>query len=220
MKQLFLKQRSTIDQSDMANVNSYEKLKCLTDLADLSIQLEETFKTKPTSYLRQQEIKTESAKYRPSKQAQQSALKRYFEDELGENAKHAVNAAVIASISPDSKLSIKFLAFDSILHHTEILNVLSKIGENNLHPALIVYNSYRQVYLLYLSRGSIDAEENREVKEYFEMAQSKMLEKTKKSQGEGLIASGRNFRVIKCSSNVNKHGGSYSSGIGKSYFNF
>lgn len=201
MKEIYMEPTS----SKYLEMNSHEKSKYLNELAELSASIENIFKSQTTSYLVQQKIKEESVKFRPSRNTLQNALKKHFEEELIEDSPLAVNAAVIAKINEKPSLSIKFLAFTSILYHDSILNILNKIDK--LHPALIIYNSQRECYYFYSKN------ENKDVKNYFDSAQSKMLESNPNSS---LIESGKNYRIIKCPMTVNRK----NSKNDKSYFNF
>jgi alanyl-tRNA synthetase len=201
MKEIYLEPNNT----KYLEMNSHEKCKYLNELAELSASIENIFKTQTTSYLVKQKIKEESVKFRPSKTTLQSALKKHFEDELIEDSPTAVNAAVIAKINDKPSFSIKFLAFTSILFHDSILSILNKIDK--LHPALIIYNSQRECYYFYSKH------QNKDLKNYFDLTQSKMLEANPNSS---LVETGKNYRIIKCPMVVNKK----HSKIDKSYFNF
>lgn len=179
----------TENESKMSNIEIHSSL---NQLADKSIKIESIFKSKPTSYLTLQHVKSESIKYRPSKHVLQNALKKYFEDELGENSGQASTSLLISSIDPRSSLSAKFLAFDSVLNQEQVINVLNKLS-GKLHPILIIYNKYRNVYFIY-SRNTIDSSE--EIKRYLDQVQEKILSENKDSS---LIESSKNVRVLKCS---------------------
>lgn len=71
-----------------SSLNTWEIHNYLNQIADRSIQIENIFKTKITSYLTMQHVKTESSKYRPSKSVLQNSLRKYFEEELAENSKN------------------------------------------------------------------------------------------------------------------------------------
>jgi hypothetical protein len=111
---------------------------------------------------------------------------------LIENSPLAVNSAVIASIKPGSELSIKFLAFDSVLSHDRILDVLKKIEK--IHPALILFNRYREHYYFYSSRKAIDLDQ--ELKEYFDSAQAKIMEKNPNACV--IETNSKHARIFKC----------------------
>jgi hypothetical protein len=70
-------------------------------------------------------VKQESAKYRPSKTMLMNTLKSYLEEELNNDIKLSKNALIISTMDMDSSIKFKFLAFDSILTHDIILNILN-----------------------------------------------------------------------------------------------
>ncbi|CAF0801994.1 unnamed protein product [Brachionus calyciflorus] len=176
------------NETKMTNAELYSNL---NQIADKSIQIEAIFKKCQTSYSTIQKVKNESVKYRPSKNILQNIIKKYFIDELGEGSRQSLDSILIASIDPSKKLNFKFIAIDSILHHDQILSVISKIS-NELHPYLIIYNKYRNVYIFY-SRSSF--KKNIEVENFFNGEQEKILSKNSDAK---LIEQSDNYRVIKC----------------------
>ena len=198
-----------IDKERKTNEKSMSSLEILTiqnKLAKLLLEIESIFKKENVSYLVLQKVKKDSCDYRPSKYKLQNLLKKYFEEELVEDSKQASNAAVISSISPNSSISIKFLAFDTILNSEEVLNVIRKI--QNIHPVLIIYNKFRGDYFFY-STGSID--QNKEIKSYFDSAQRSILSQ---NSGASLKQSTEKCRIIKCPSTLNEVK------LNESYFTF
>lgn len=185
------------------SMNTLENLIIHNRIAEKLIQIEKIFKEDNVSYVTVQHVKKKSTSYRPSKSKLQNLLKKYFDEELGENSKLASNTAVISSINPKSSINIKFLAFDTILTYSEVLNVIQKV--ENIHPVLVVYNKYRGDYFFY-STSSID--QNIEIKEYFNSAVNSILTN---NSSASLKESSDNYRVIRCSSSLNdlRHSDSY-----------
>jgi len=170
----------------------------LHQLADRSIQIERIFKYKNVSFSTLHHVKTESAKYRPSKNLLQNTLKTYLDEELSNDLTLSKNALIISTLDLDSSIKFKFLAFDSVLNHEIILNILKKL--NNPYPLLIVYNKYRGYYFFY-SKEPID--QNKQIKDYYDFVQKKLLNENSNSS---IIESKLNYRIIKCSlSQKNKH---------------
>ena len=185
------------------SMNTLENLIIHNRMAEKLIQIEKIFKEDNVSYVTVQNVKKKSTSYRPSKSKLQNLLKKYFDEELGENSKLASNTAVISSINPKSSINIKFLAFDTILTYSEVLNVIRKV--ENIHPVLVVYNKFRGDYFFY-STSSID--QNIEIKEYFDSAINSILTN---NSSASLKESSDNHRVIRCSSSLNdlRHSDSY-----------
>ena len=153
------------------------------------------FQNQNVSFTLLHTVRTDSLKYRPSKYKLQNLLRSYFQEELVENSKLANNSAVISPISPKSSLSIKFLAFNTILSHPEIINIIRKM--ENLHPILILYNRFRSDYFFY-SKAPIA--ENSDVQAYFDSAQRSLLSRNSSAK---LKETHDNYRVLKCLSNMN-----------------
>ncbi len=185
------------------SMNTLETLIVHNKIAEKLIQIEKIFKEDNTSYVTMHNVKKKSISYRPSKSKLQNLLKKYFDEELGENSKLASNTAVISSINPKSSINIKFLAFDTILTYSEVLNVIRKV--ENIHPVLVVYNKYRGDYFFY-STSPID--QNIEIKEYFDSAVNSILTN---NSSASLKESSDNYRVIRCFSSLNdlRHSDSY-----------
>ncbi|RNA22979.1 alanine--tRNA cytoplasmic, partial [Brachionus plicatilis] len=163
---------------------------CLNDIADRSIQIEAIFKKDQTSYLTMHRVKAEANRHRPSKNVLLNSLKNFLLDELGEGSRQSLDSILIASIDPKVKLSFKFIAFDSVLHHEQILSVISKIS-SQLHPYLIIYNKYRNVYIFY-SRDSL--KESPDVNKFFNTELEKIMNKNSDAR---ILDESDNFRIVK-----------------------
>lgn len=180
----------TKNKTENQNSNA-EIYACLNQIADRSIQIEAIFKKNQTSYLTMHKVKAEAAKCRPSKNVLQNSLKNFLLDELGKESTKSLDSILIASIDPEQKLSFKFIAFDSVLHYEQILSVINKISLE-LHPYLIIYNKYRNIYIFY-SRE--DFKDNIEVENFFNSELKKIM--TQNSDAE-ILDQGNNFKIIKC----------------------
>ena len=190
MKELF-QQKAKLQPLTSAETNYYSN-----QIADRSIAIEAIFANKPVSYLVKNHIIEESVRYRPSKNQLMKCLRHYFEEELGLESPHSSNSLRISTLDPKSKIEFKFLAFESVLTHEQILSVLKSL--KNTEPLIIVYNNYRKVYIFYARDSAHSAHTNA----YFDQVQNKIFETNKNSL---LIDAEPNYRIIKCvlsSSNV------------------
>ena len=188
------------------NLTTLETYTYLNQMAVLQIKISEIFKHKEVSYLVMHHVKSESVKYRPSKYGLQQILKKYFDEELGSDLKLASNSAVISSINPKSSLSMKFLAFDSTLDHQQIVNVIKKVQD--VYPVLTIYNRQKGVYFFY-SKNPIESD--KELEEYFDSAQEKIL---RENSGSVLLEKNSCYRIIKANPTLNDLR------MGDSYFSF
>ena len=194
-----LKQKiSESDYISKAELNYY-----MNQIADRSIRIEEIFKSKPVSYTVLHEIKSESAKYRPSKNQLKNTLKQYFEQEFSKYATENTNVLTIKTI--DSEIEFKYLVFESVLNTEAILKTLQNL--KNICPLLIIYNKYRNLYIFY-SKDPI--ENNGRVDEYFKYVHQEILSKNPEAK---LVESKKNYRILKTNSNNFEK-------EGKKYFTF
>lgn len=108
----------------------------LTEIARISIQVEEIIKKSTTSYLVSHRVKEESVKYRPSKNKLQNALKRVLDQEL-------------------SKEGSNMVELESVLMPDQVVSVLSKVASNR--PVLAVTNLYRRQIVLFSKTGDQNA---------------------------------------------------------------
>jgi hypothetical protein len=101
---------------------------------------------------------------------------------------------------------MKFLAFDSTLDHQLIINVIKKVQD--VYPVLTIYNRQKGVYFFY-SKNPI--EDEKELKEYFDSAQEKIL---RENSGSVVLEKNSCYRIIKANPTMNDLR------MGDSYFSF
>ena len=157
-------------------------------LADISTKISEVCQAGDLSYQCQQLVVPVTSNIEL-----QHALKRYFELELVIDSSNAANAVVIppSETSDNRQLpAVKYLAFDSTLTVEQIVGVLKKI--ERLHPTLMLYNSYRGIYILYSTRA---INEQSPTHLFFDMAQAEILASNKLAV---LVDKKPSYRVIRC----------------------
>lgn len=163
----------------------------MNQIADRSIRIEEIFKSKRVSYTVLHHIKSETAKFRSSKNQLQNSLRQYFEQEFSIDSTENSNVLTIRTI--DSKIEFKYLVFESILNTEAILTILKKL--KNISPLLIIFNKYRNIYYLY-SKDSI--KDNQHIDDYFNYVYHEIL---KKNPNTKLVESTDNYRILKTNKN-------------------
>lgn len=161
-------------KNELSQSSSEQLHTVVNAIADRSIKIENLFKQKQNSYLVLQWVKNESVKYRPSKNMIQNVFKRYVEDELSRPpAETDQMQRAFASLVE----GIRYLEVQSVLNYDQIVNVLNKLNAPGGLSTFVVYNNYRNVFVLY-SKKPLD--ENEVTKQFENCMRNASLVENKK----------------------------------------
>ena len=179
MQDLQLKLKQPQQQLSSKDTYSY-----LHSIADQSAKMESILQSQRVSYLNVQYVQKEAVNCRPSKNMLQNALRKLLEDELNEKHEHQLFDTEL------SRLNARLIRIESTLSPDLIVSCLDKL--KTTYDVFVVFNAYRNVYILY-SRSKLN--DNSPIKTSFDSFQNRLSEQYKVTSLESV----RNSRVLRIS---------------------